>query len=155
MQEFVLNLRGLSEFFLDFAQTLLPFFDRATLGLNTELLSFDVEREFLEADFESVALFFELNFLGGEFFKPNDVALFLERRSSCRWRSSCSTCRKASCLACNDSRCCSSAASLTARRSVMDVSSSIAAWRRSSACVISAIAFAFCDSSSARRSSLN
>ena len=76
--ELVEFVPGRLEFLLKFAQTGLPFLDRAARGLDAELLRFDVDLEFREAGIEMRGLLLHLDLLGAELFQADDVALLLE-----------------------------------------------------------------------------
>ena len=45
---------------------------------HAEFFRFDIRRKFLQARFQPGAFFLKLNFFGGKFFQPNDVALLLQ-----------------------------------------------------------------------------
>ena len=71
-------LRGLIDLLLQFAETLLAFFDRAAACLHAELFGLHIRGELGQPGFETDAFLLELNFLRRQFFQSNHVALLLE-----------------------------------------------------------------------------
>ena len=66
------------QFHLEFAQPVLPLLDRAALGLRVQFFGLDARGEFLQPRFQPRALLLQLHFFRGQFFQPDDVALFLQ-----------------------------------------------------------------------------
>src|ERR1043166_547959 len=63
---------------LDFAQALLPLFDRTALILRVELLRLHIGGELVQLRFEACPLLLELDLFGGKLFQANDIALLLQ-----------------------------------------------------------------------------
>ena len=68
----------LGDFLVQLPQSLLPLLDGPALGLDAEFFRFHVGGEFLQAKLEASAFLLELDFLGGKFFQPDNIALFLQ-----------------------------------------------------------------------------
>src|SRR5262249_33985084 len=69
------------ELFLDFAKSLLPFFNRSALCLSIGLLQLHVGGKFLQPRFQPSSLLLELNLLRRKLFEADNVALFLQIES--------------------------------------------------------------------------
>lgn len=82
LEHFVLLFAGQIQFVVDLDEAFLAIFDRAALSLRVEFLRFDIDRKLVQAGFQARALFFELNFFGGKFFKSDDIALLLQIQRS-------------------------------------------------------------------------
>src|ERR1035437_6992686 len=78
VQKFVLRGGRLLQFRLQLAQTILPLLDGTARGGDVQFFHLDARGEFLQARFQTGALDFQLNFFGGKFFQPDDVALLLQ-----------------------------------------------------------------------------
>ena len=78
LQKLVLFGGRLLQFRLQFAQPVLPLLDRTALGLRVEFFGLDARGEFLQTRFQPRPLLFQLHFFRGQFFQPDDVALFLQ-----------------------------------------------------------------------------
>ena len=63
---------------LQFAQPILPLFNRAAFGLCVQFFDFNACCEFLQVRFEPRAFLLKLDFFRGKFFKPDDIALLLQ-----------------------------------------------------------------------------
>ena len=71
-------LRHPLDFLLNFLQPFLPLFGRATPGLGAPFVGLNGRVKFAQALFQSRAFLFELEFLRGQLFETDEVALLLQ-----------------------------------------------------------------------------